>query len=199
VRRHLHEERLLDCYLAERDGTPLDPPMAEHLADCDACSVRYADLSRFMDGLRAEADAETDAIFSADRLRIQQQQIARRIAHVGRAARVISFPGQLVRRTMTGSATSTPPRWVAAAVAAGLFIGVGIGASYQWNGRSRHTLAAESARMTPVATRGTGQADVASDDAFLSELEIALERPHTRELQAFDTFTPHVREIRDQR
>ena len=50
--------------------------------------------------------------------------------------------------------------------------------------------------MIPAA--GGGPADVAADDAFLSELEIALERPRTRELQAFDTFTPHVREIRVQ-
>ena len=34
---------------------------------------------------------------------------------------------------------------------------------------------------------------------FLSDLEIALERPHTRELLAFDALTPHVREIRDTR
>jgi hypothetical protein len=46
-----------------------------------------------------------------------------------------------------------------------------------------------------VATRGTGKVDVASDDAFLSDLEIALERPHTRELMAFDELTPHLREI----
>ena len=30
---------------------------------------------------------------------------------------------------------------------------------------------------TPVATRGTGAADAAADDAFLSELEVALDRP----------------------
>jgi hypothetical protein len=51
--------------------------------------------------------------------------------------------------------------------------------------------------MTPVATRGTTPGEVAADDAFLSELELALERPHTRELRAFDALTPHVREIRD--
>ena len=53
--------------------------------------------------------------------------------------------------------------------------------------------------MTPVATQGTAPVDVAADDAFLSELELALERPHTRELLAFDALTPHVREIRDNR
>jgi hypothetical protein len=53
--------------------------------------------------------------------------------------------------------------------------------------------------MTPVATGGASPAEVAADDAFLSDLEVALERPHTRELQAFDALTPHVREIRGQR
>ena len=35
---HLTDERLLECYLAERGGEPLDPPAAEHLTDCDACA-----------------------------------------------------------------------------------------------------------------------------------------------------------------
>ena len=53
-------------------------------------------------------------------------------------------------------------------------------------------------RLTPVATAAAARlAEVAADDAFLSDLEIALERPHTRELRAFDALTPHVREIRD--
>jgi hypothetical protein len=33
------------------------------------------------------------------------------------------------------------------------------------------------------------------DDRFLRELEVALERPHTRELLPIDAWTPHVREI----
>ena len=40
----------------------------------------------------------------------------------------------------------------------------------------------------------TPEPDIAADDAFLSDLEIALERPRTRELQPFDALTPHVRE-----
>jgi len=35
---------------------------------------------------------------------------------------------------------------------------------------------------------------VAPTMRFLSELELALEAPHTRELLAFDALTPHVRE-----
>jgi hypothetical protein len=200
---HLAEERLFDSYLAERSGQPIDPPVAEHLADCDACGARYAGLSRFMDGLRRDGEAEADAIFTPERLRVQQQQIARRIALVGRPARVLSFPGRIVRRTINASTSRTAPRWAAAAAAAGLFIGVAVGASFQWRSqltkRQGFVTDTAHARLSPVATRGSGPAELASDDAFLSDLEIALERPHTRELQAFEALTPHVREIRDTR
>jgi hypothetical protein len=202
---HLQEERLFDSYLAERGGAPIDPPVAEHLADCAACETRYAELTTFMDTLRRDGEAETDAIFTPERLRLQQQQIAKRMALVGRPARILSFPGRIVRRTIDASTSRKAPRWVAAAAAAGLFVGVAVGASFQWRAQfqSRSGFAdagrARAARISPVPTRGSSPAEVATDDAFLSYLEIALERPHTRELQAFEALTPHVREIRDQR
>jgi hypothetical protein len=81
-------------------------------------------------------------------------------------------------------------------------VGVALGASYEWNaliGAPQRSLVRSidprPSRTTPVATRGTNSPDVAADDAFLSDLELALERPHTRELVAFEAFTPHVREI----
>jgi hypothetical protein len=214
---HLQEDRLFECYLAERSGEVIDPRLAEHLFDCASCAARFAELTGLMTVLRHEGEADADAVFTADRLRAQEQQIARRLAHVGRPARVISFPGQFVRRTIHASTSHTAPRWMAGAAAAGLFIGVALGASYEASyERSAHARAvlgssaaqrlvardadaARASRLTPAATRGSNAADVAADDAFLSDLEVALERPHTRELQAFDALTPHVREIRDQR
>jgi hypothetical protein len=196
--RHVQDDRLLDACLAARQRNPIDPPVAEHLADCRACRARYEELVRVLDLLREEGEAEADAVFTPDRLRQQHQHIARQIEHVGRAARIISFPGQFVRRTMTVSTSPAAPRWVAAAAAAGLFIGAALGASYGWGARGARVLPGAT-RLTPVDTRGTSPGDVAADDAFLSELELALERPHTRELVAFDALTPHVREIRDSR
>ena len=203
---HLQEERLFDSYMAERSGGPIDPPVAEHLADCASCATRYAELMAFMDTLRCEGDADADAIFTPERLMLQQQQIARRIALVGRPARVLSFPGRIVQRTISASAAHGAHRWIAAAAAAGLFVGVAVGASYDWRlaARGRQMFAANTgpsrtARPAPVAGRSNTFADGAADDAFLSDLEFALERPHTRELLAFDALTPHVREIRDQR
>ena len=52
-------------------------------------------------GSRHTGTAEADAVFTPERLREQQLQIVKRLEHVGRQARVISFPGKLVRRTLT--------------------------------------------------------------------------------------------------
>ena len=214
--RHLQEHRLFDCYLAEREGEPVDPRVAEHLADCDACAGRYAELSGFMEDVRSDAAADSDAAFTPEHLRAQQQQIARRIEHIGRHARVISFPkssGDHAARTAF-VATHRRSRWVAAAVAAGLFVGVALGASFEWERRAWVTRSVADVRqapgsavpaapglniaprLTPVTADTAASSDVAANDAFLSELEVALERPRARALQPFDDITPHVREIR---
>jgi len=209
---HLHDDRLFDCYFAERCGETPDPRAAEHMADCADCSGRYAELARFMDTTRAEGEAEADGLFSADRLRAQQQAIARRIEHVARPARVISFPGAAAR-SLASKTSRVAPRWVAAAAAAGIFVGAALGTSYEWtrgftprslarktaaSGLSR-TAPSSTTALNPVATRGSNQADVASDEAFLSELEVALDRPRTPELRAYDALTPHFKEIKDVR
>ena len=152
--RHLQEERLFDSYLAERAGDPIDPPIAEHLADCAACGARYAELAAFMDALRKDGEVEADAIFTPERLRVQQQQIARRIALVRRPARVLSFPGRIVRRTIAASTSRTPPRWVAAAAAAGLFVGVALGASFQWRTQLQGRQMLSDATRARTARRG---------------------------------------------
>lgn len=201
MHQHLLEERLFDCYLAERAGERLDPPTAEHLADCQPCAARYRDLAVFMDRLRAEGTAEADAVFTPERLRLQHQHILARLAHIAQPARVLRFPGRksvdFVRRSVTSSTGQGSSRWVAAAAAAGLFIGVAVGASYNYGGRrmSEPSLVPSAAPLRAAATRGDMPAAVSADDAFLSDLEIALERPHTRELLAFDAFTPHVRDV----
>jgi hypothetical protein len=204
--RHLREERLFDCYVAARAGDSLDPPSAEHLADCVECRARYASLAHFLDGLRADADAETDAVFPAERLRLQQAQIADRLEHVGHAARVISFPGHGAG-TPLGGKPRMAPRWIAAAAAAGLFIGIYVGTFFDTGSREARSAPAQAgngvaalpvvARPVAIDSAPDPLADVAdsSNDEFLSELEFALERPRTHELIALDELTPHVREV----
>ena len=199
--RHLQEERLFDSYITERGGTALDPPVAEHLADCEGCGARYRELLRLMDALRREADADTHALFTPERLRAQHQHIVRRLAHVGRPARIIDFPIQVVARHMSAAGARGITRWVYAAAAAGLVVGVGLGAVYQseWTSMQtghRRTAAVRQLgpHVTPVAATSMSAAD-GTEDAFLSDLDVALERPHTRTLQAFDALTPHVRDV----
>jgi len=203
---HLKDDHLFECYLATRTGEELDPRAAEHLADCDQCVARYDEVVAFMDTTRQAADAETDAEFTAERLLVQQQQILRRLEHVHRSARVITFPG---RDTLSASRTvgRLTPRWLAAAAAAGLFIGVAVG-GYFAPERFHRSVARQVAAERPMTVQQRPAAPAAvrvntaledpDDDAFLMELELALARPHTRELQPFDAMTPHVRDINNQ-
>jgi hypothetical protein len=213
---HLHEDRLLDCYVAERAGEGTDPVAAEHLLECGECASRYAEFARFLDALRDEGEAEADGIFTSERLRTQQQHIMRRIESVGRPARVISFPGRSPR-PMTGVARRVAPRWLAAAAAAGLFVGVAVGGTlFDSAFRARPTADPSTmlARTKPArrmsapppvrvtspasvvtAAPGPTAAAFADDDKFLFELENALQHPRTRELQPYDALTPHVRDI----
>jgi len=212
---HLQDDTLFECYYAARRGDAVDPPSAEHLADCAACAGRYAELGTFLNTLSEDADDDVSTLFPPERLRAQQQEIARRIELVGRAARVISFPGRV---TPNANAAQTPrtsvsrlaARWIAAAAAAGLFVGVAAGTVFNFGPRfdvaregrrasvvaSRQTISSTPARLSQ-ATTGDAVKAVDTDDKFMSDLESVLDRPHTSELVAFDALTPHVRDIRD--
>jgi hypothetical protein len=199
--RHLQEDRLFECYLSEQGGEPIEPPAAEHLTDCLGCRARYGDLRRFMDGLRLEADAELDEIFPSERSRAQRQHISRRIEQLGRHARVITFPAhRSAEKTPPASRSRSfaVPHWVGAAAAASLVIGIGAGSLYHARASATppQTVAMSAIPVSADAAVPAVVTDV--NEQFLSELERALERPHTRELVALDELTPHVREVRVQ-
>jgi anti-sigma factor RsiW len=205
---HVDDDRLLESYLSNGDGAPLESAAAAHLAECAACRARYHQVARVFDEVRLAADADTDAIFTPERLREQQQQILLRVEHLHRSARVISFPRRTVHH-IAGGARRVGPRWLAAAAAAGVFVGVAVGGRLWDTGVIRQTqpmrVASSGSPGTHVAppsgvlmsAAGAGS-EVFDDDAFLRELEFALERPHTRELVAFDVLTPHVLEVGNQ-
>ena len=199
---HLQDERLFDCYLSVQSGESVDPPVAEHLTDCGDCGERYAAMTHFLETLSADATAEADEIFTPERLRVQQQHIARKLDHLGHPARVISFPGRPPVHHINASAPRSARRWVAAAAAAGLFIGVGTGLFLDWethntaSDRRTRTIVHQTHLDAPASVVELARPEsAATDEAFLAEIEVAGERPRTRELVAFDTLTPHVREV----
>ena len=215
--QHLQDDTLFDCYYAARRGESLDPPSAEHLTDCESCSRRYADIGTFLNTISEEADGDVNAFFPVERLVGQQQEIARRLELVGRAARVITFPGRaggaagpasaVAQRERTRGSRLTS-RWVAAVAAAGLFVGVAAGTVFNFGSRfdfvreSRRAGVKVAGRQTMTSTAPGRMPSPAVEQAVdemddLLDLESVLDRPQTRELVAFDALTPHVREIRD--
>lgn len=208
--RHLDDARIHECYFNEHGGESMDPRAADHFAECPRCAARYRELASFMDGLSAEAASETDQVFTAERLQLQQQQIARRLDLLGHAARVITFPSRLAADTaqagrMASVAVRIAPRWLAAAAAAGLFVGMVVGSLYDLGVRPMPRVPSPVAALRPPAQPPVSMAPPASlarpvnvssdDEAFLSQIELALGGPRTRELQPFDAMTPRVQEI----
>src|SRR5262249_56146383 len=129
-----------------------------------------------------------------DRLKRQQHQILRRIEHLGHPARVLSFPGRLGQSIRRGSAR-VAPRWLAAAVAAGLFVTGAVGGAVFEAGLRRPGV--NTRRSVQIASPSVVVPGVADDDAdaFLSDLELALERPGAGELAPLDALTPYVRGV----
>jgi hypothetical protein len=199
--RHLHDDHLFDCYTAAHIGETVDPAAAEHLADCAGCRARYGDLEQFLDALRSQAESELDEVFSAEHFRAQRHQIARRLEHLVHPARVISFPGHPPAHPASSVRATVAPRWLGAAAAAGLLIGLTVGSFYYSDSPAgpATTAAVSPAPVQSAAVDSVETAPVEiNTDEFLSDLEMALERPHTPELIALDAMTPHVREVRVQ-
>jgi hypothetical protein len=112
---HLSDRAVVDaCMTGDRPA---------HMDRCDICAERALDLGRWMDDVRAVAEADIDAVFPAERLAAQQSQIMRKLEQLDQPARVIAFPkhikldGQHQRRGIA-------PGWLAVAAAAGLLFGV---------------------------------------------------------------------------
>jgi len=218
---HLNDHRLLECYLGERGIEPVNFAATEHLDRCARCRDRYTALLDTMDELRMNAEAETDAVFTPERLDTQSLAISRRIAALSHAARVLAFPSPA--QTASSSGMRFAPRWLAAAAAAGLFVGVGVGVFFDARARGFRPTVATVLPLTATPLQAPGNArpivqpaaatalkpesatlpvtnvsepDTSDDDsAFMAQLQMAFERPGARELMALDALTPRVRDI----
>jgi hypothetical protein len=149
-----------------------------------------------LDGLRAAAHAEADALFDEAALETQRASILQRIEVAGQRARVIRFPG--VPAVLRPSGVHSR-RWVSAAAAAGLVIGLITGQLLHvmpgdnWTHREamRTPLPADprlpASRMGTVPAVATVTRD--ADDELLDAIDIAVSRQGASEFRALNDLT----------
>lgn len=179
------------------DGTA--PAGHPHLQACAECRVRFASFSAWMNDLRTDAADEAHAALPPERLAAQQAQIFRRLEAAERPARVIAFP----HFRSGGMRPSPVRRWIAAAAAAGLIIGIGLGqvVNLRQIGGSPSSGPVERRAEAP-APRGPvavpALAVLNEEDTVLEELE-AYAMPRYEALRAYETFTPRAADFQQPR
>ena len=167
-----------------------EKPADQHLQACAECRLRFTSFSNWMEDVRADALTEADEVLSPERLAAQHAQIFRRLEAAERPARVIAFP-----KNSPGSVRQFPVRrWIAAAAAAGLITGVGLGQVLNFRVNVPPSFSDRIADTTPRQLPGpTAVPAVAtlSDEATLADLE-EIATPRYEALRAYDTFTPRA-------
>jgi hypothetical protein len=177
-----------------------DRLLLAHVAACDACAAKLSGLTRQMDSLREVACQEADAAFDDAFLDAQRSKILDRLAHLGKAARVLRFPARSREAAMPVSPISR--RWISVAAAAGLIIGLVAGQLIHfvpWDTRLHRSPLAQS---PVVAPRGSGPIIMqvsstvvsSADEDLLDEIDEAMELRRATSLRALDAFTPRVGE-----
>ena len=180
---HLSDDRLIALCL--EGGTAPD--------GCRTCEARRSDLVALLDNISDAATQEADAAFPAERLARQQARILQRLVQDGRPGRVIAFPGHGHDASL--SHPRPAKRWIAAAAAAGLVIGLVAGHySHGIEGRVdgsgvRATDASNQPALRAVAT-------TFSEDEFLDQLELAADSPGGGALQPLHDLTPRAWEVK---
>ena len=197
-RFHPADDRLIAMYFGD-EGVSGDDRRAvrQHLHGCETCTWRYTELTAPLERLRQDAAGEADEVFTSARLDAQRATILARLAPSADASRVIPFPSAAARAER--SAIRRPlARWVAAAAAAGILIGVTGGQLYQSG--VRRTVTAPPARTVmaalPASVVVTDSPTLAADseEAVLNEIEQAVFGHRITALSALDEMTPHVRQ-----
>lgn len=165
-----------------------------HLEGCATCRARYEDFDRWIMGVGDELRAEADDAFPADRLSLQQAQIARRLETLERPARVIAFP-KAARAVISGH--SHVRRWVTVAAAASLITGFGLGQVVPLRTLTRPSVATVQPPLTAqkAETRAQELTPVSTSHNEEELLSDAFVRPRVSTLSALDEMTPHARDV----
>ena len=186
---HFHpaDDRLIAVYFGDEEASEADRrAVRQHMLGCETCTWRYTELTAPLERLRRDAASEADEVFTPARLDAQCARILDRLEDRAHASRVVPFPSASAR---LGQPIIHRPfvRWVAAAAAAGLLVGVLAGRMLEF-GRFR-TVPTAPAAQTAQARSATprlvaaGPADITagesaeSDEAMITEIEARHDEP----------------------
>ena len=202
--RHLGDERLLARLYAPveaREETgQTSAAWDAHLDECLTCTERLAEMKTFLHNITKENEQAFEEAFPVERLAAQRARILRRLSKVSeqrRPARILRFPA------IAGPALATvhaARRWLGAAAAAGLLLGLSIGQFVHLHPRSE---LADQSPPPAVVSEDTSSASPAQrplpvsvdDEAFMDEVELVLSNPQVQELSTLDAITPRIREV----
>jgi hypothetical protein len=167
-----------------------------HMEECAMCRERYDAFDRWSERLADDLRAEADDTMSAERYALQQSQIARRLEMLDRPGRVIAFP-KAARAIIGGH--SHIGRWVAAAAAAGLVAGVGLGQMVPGLFNAPVQVRHEVVQSQLAASRGnTHSPKLTPVSATFDDTELLSDTfvdSRVKGLRTLDDMTPHIRDI----
>jgi anti-sigma factor RsiW len=172
---HPDDERLLGRYLDRSAG---DESLDRHLGHCTGCAARYRSLEHALEDTYQDVTSMADAEFPPARLAAQRRAILERLGQ-RQHGRVLPFPER------------TAPAILRArlAVAAALIAMTTTGLLRVLGGQPPAALR-ESGNTVSIATVAP-QASARQEAVYL-DIEMALARHGTAELQALDELTPRA-------
>jgi hypothetical protein len=195
--RHLRDDQMIAVYIGAEPRFGRRDRTVAHLQGCAECVRRYQEFVRQMTDVRDEAMLEADAVFSPARLEMQRQQILQRLEHATHPARVIPFPAPATQNLalFTGSQMR---RWIAAAAAAGLIIGVTFGRMAPFRPAPATTTATQitAPRVEPPrpAAEPSRNANLNDEEILLRPEQVQMEMQLPASLEALGAMTP-IRDV----
>jgi hypothetical protein len=204
--RHIPADRLTAlAFVARAPGDRAleshDETLAfEHVARCEDCAARLAQLTADADELRDLAVAQADSVFDDARLDAQRTRILDRLAYLGQTARVISFPRR--NREAAMPVSSTGRRWISVAAAAGLIIGLVAGQLLHFVPSAPRPARDDGGALqiverpdSPLLVPVSASVPMLSDDELMEEVEAAVQLRRVNSLRAIDALTPTAADL----
>lgn len=192
ITRHLSDSQLVvACQPVPEHTAHPGHGYLDHLESCASCRTRHDAVARMLDEARRTAELDAEDAFPLERLAQQRDRILARVDDLCRAGKVLTFPHTHVRSVPTQA--SHRSRWVAAAAAAGLVVGL-LGGHLTRDFSSRPGLQAR--RVVPTGVTLRPARPLPSDDELLGQVEVAFERTGPSALRPLDALTPVAWDVR---